>query len=52
MKPRKTESQIQASAYDEGYLSGYRCGVVDGWAKGFDDGVQWEAHEKMGEVSA
>ena len=36
-----------SKGYDAGYLNGSRCGLEDGWAKGFDDGVEWQAHEKM-----
>jgi len=44
----KNQEQIYSEGYDAGYLNGYRCGLEDGWAKGFDAGVEWEAGEKMG----
>jgi flagellar biosynthesis/type III secretory pathway protein FliH len=35
----KSQEQIYSEGYDAGYLNGYRCGLEDGWAQGFDAGV-------------
>jgi hypothetical protein len=35
-----TDSMLYAAGYDEGFSCGYRVGVCDGWARGFDEGLE------------
>ena len=35
-----TGSKLYAAEYDEGFSYGYRVGVCDGWARGFDEGLE------------
>jgi hypothetical protein len=35
-----TDSKLYAAGYDEGFSCGYRVGVCDGWARGFDEGLE------------
>jgi hypothetical protein len=35
-----TDSKLYAAGYDEGFSYGYRVGVCDGWARGFDEGLE------------
>jgi len=43
----RSPDQAYGKDYDTGYLNGYRCGLKDGWAKGFDAGEEWESSEKL-----
>lgn len=35
-----TDSKLCTAGYDEGFSCGYKVGVCDGWARGFDEGLE------------